>query len=91
MKTLPRGLEQYKKTPEFNETTVPAGLISDHSTKTGTWATITVLEGELIYKIMEPAVESHRLSPGTVGVIEPTIRHHLEIDGPVRFLVEFYR
>jgi len=50
---------------------------------------IHVLEGRLRYCIETPPSES-TLEPGQPGVIEPEIRHHLELLGPVRFYLEFH-
>lgn len=91
---LPPGLEAYRRTADFTETTVPAGLLADHTTKDGTWGLIHIAEGRLRYRVTAP-----RRAPLDVvlsadqppGVIEPTIRHHVEPLGPVRFHVEFWR
>jgi tellurite resistance-related uncharacterized protein len=37
MKALPKTVVAYKKTPEFTELTLPAGLLKDHQTKEGVW------------------------------------------------------
>lgn len=91
MKTMPDGVTCYKSTPEFTEQTVPAALRRDHTTGAGVWATLNVLEGTLHYCITEPAPERHLLHPGEHGVIEPQMKHYVEIGGPVRFRVDFYR
>ena len=91
MKTMPAGLACYKSTPEFTELTVPAALQRDHTTAPGVWAKIAVLEGALTYCITEPAAERHSLRAGDEGIIETQMRHHVELDGPVRFRVDFYR
>jgi tellurite resistance-related uncharacterized protein len=91
MKTLPPDVSGYKKTPEFTETSVPAGLLREHSTKENVWGRICVLEGELEYEILEPERETHLLSPGHDGVVEPTMLHHVKPLGKVRFFVEFLR
>ena len=41
---LPAGFVAYRRTPIFDETSVPRALLSRHSTKTGVWARIHVLE-----------------------------------------------
>lgn len=91
MKTLPEHVEAYKQTPTFTEKTVPAGLLSAHTTKDGVWAKIIVLEGELLYRILEPELEEIVLSADRFGVIEPQIEHSVQPLGNVRFLVEFCR
>jgi tellurite resistance-related uncharacterized protein len=91
---LPPGLQAYKRTPDFTEATVPAGLLHDHSTKEGTWGLIRVEEGQLRYLVTDPRREASErvLTPGTAaGVVEPTILHRVEPIGPVRFHVEFLR
>ncbi|MFT7584702.1 MAG: tellurite resistance-related uncharacterized protein [Cellvibrionaceae bacterium] len=91
MKSLPESISPYKQTPTFTETTVPAGLLSAHTTKDGVWAKIVVLEGELLYRILEPELEEVRLSADYHGVIEPQIRHQVEPLGKVQFYVEFHK
>jgi tellurite resistance-related uncharacterized protein len=91
MKTLPDNLTHYKSTPEFNQDSVPAGLLRKHTTGADVWGRIVVQEGSLRYCIEEPQAQQHLLEPGRVGVIEPQVAHHVEVIGPVRFLVEFHR
>lgn len=91
---LPGGLRPYRRTDVFTQNTVPAGLLKAHNTKDGVWALITVLEGELIYRVTDPRCPASRtvLTPHTPpGVIEPTILHAVEPAGAVRFFVEFHR
>jgi len=91
---LPNGVVLYRRTPIFTETTIPAGLLSDHRTKEGVWGMIRVLEGKLAYRIKDARrlPLQFLLTPKTIpAVIEPTITHEIEPSGPVRFIVEFYR
>lgn len=91
---LPEGLEPYSRTGTFTEETVPAGLRQDHSTKAGSWALIHVGQGALRYRVTDPRrlPTERELTPETEpGVVEPTILHHVEPIGPVRFHVEFLR
>ena len=91
MKALPEGVSSYKRTPEFTEQTVPAGLLKDHQTKEGVWGKIVILEGTLEYTIIEPELEVIQLNESRHGVVEPTILHHIKPLGPVRFYVEFQK
>ena len=91
MKTLPVDVQPYKRTPEFDESTVPSALLRRHDTKACVWARIHVLEGRMRYRILEPETEEHELAPGHDGIIEPRVDHQVEILGPVRFCVEFLR
>ena len=89
MKRLPEALTLYSRTSEFSETSVPAALLSSHSTKAGVWARIEVSEGELLLRILEPEVEEVVLTPQWPGIIEPEVRHQVQPRGRVRFRVEF--
>jgi len=91
MKHLPTSLTPYQRTPEFTEDSIPAGLLGAHQTKPGTWAHIVVLEGQLLYRILEPSVSEVHLSAQRPGVVEPEVRHQVQADGAVRFYVQFYR
>lgn len=91
MKMMPAGLKAYKRTPEFTQATTPAGLMRGHSTKEGVWAKIVVIEGSMIYRILEPEMEEIALDSKTHGVIEPQILHEVVPHDGVRFYVEFHR
>lgn len=88
MPTLPSDAEVYKQTREFDQASVPKGLLCDHTTKAGTWARIVVAEGRLRYTIGE---ESWILREGVDGIVEPTVPHHVTPQGTVRFHVEFLK
>ena len=62
-----------------------------HTTKPGVWGRICVLEGSLLYRILEPVREEHMLSDKLHGIVEPEIPHEVEPLGTVRFYVEFLR
>ena len=86
---FPEGLVAYRRSPEFNEETLPAGLRRAHTTKAGTWALIHVLEGKLLYRVLDPACEQV-LAPGTPGIVVPKQQHEVQPLGPVRLFIEFY-
>ena len=93
-RSLPPSVAPNKRTAEFTETTIPAGLLKAHSTKAGVWGLIHVLEGELLYRITDPsrAPSVQVLTPsGPPGVVEPAILHEVQPRGPVRFYVEFHQ
>ncbi|NKB22701.1 MAG: DUF1971 domain-containing protein [Alphaproteobacteria bacterium] len=89
MKTLPQNVTAYKRTPSFTNDTIPAGLLKHHSTAKDVWGLIQVESGSLEYVIGEDEV--HTLSPGSNGVVEPTVTHQVRPVGAVSFFVEFYR
>ena len=87
----PDGLAAYRRTPEFDETTIPSGLLSEHATKHGVWARIHVISGMLRYQVGAPIHRSFSIEPGSSVVIVPEVRHRVEPEVPVRFFIEFSR
>ncbi len=91
MKTLPTTVAPYRRTPEFSSQTVPAALLRRHNTKAGVWGQIIVLQGTLIYRILEPELAEHRLDASQPGIVEPGIHHEVAPGPDCRFYVQFYR
>jgi tellurite resistance-related uncharacterized protein len=87
---LPSGLVAYRRTPVFDQDTIPAGLRCEHRTASGIWGLITVIEGRLRFRSLRPISETV-LTPGTPVAVAPEQPHEVAPDGPVRFFVEFYR
>src|SRR5690349_378221 len=87
---LPAGLIAYRRTPIFDQDTIPAGLRREHRTAPGVWGLITVLEGRLRFRALHRASET-LLASGTPIAVAPQEPHEVAPDGPVRFFVEFYR
>ena len=90
---LPERVTAYGRSPEFTQDSVPASLLKAHSTKQGTWGLIRVIEGELLYRVVDKRRRPIELflRPGVDGVVEPEILHEVEPAGSVRFFVEFFR
>lgn len=86
---LPGDLVACRRTPIFDQDSLPAGLRRRHSTKEGVWGLIVVLEGRLLFRLLDPPSE-RILDPQTSGVVQPAQCHEVEPLGPVRFFVEFY-
>ncbi len=87
----PEGLETYRRTPEFDENTVPDGLRREHATKRGVWARLHVLAGKLQYHIGAPIDRSLQVAAGATAVIVPQVSHRVEVIGRSRFFVEFWK
>lgn len=83
-------IEAYAASPLFDETTLPAALRSEHTTKPGVWALIRIYEGSVRYSEIDPPSESV-LTPGQPGLVHPERRHFVTPLGPMRMQVEFYR
>lgn len=87
--TLPAGVQAYRRTPVFDENSLPAALRRQHQTKAGVWGLIHVLEGRLRYRTFDPDSEIV-LTPQQQGVVRPQQFHEVEPLGPVRMFVEFH-
>ena len=88
---IPAGYEPYRRTPVFDEHTVPEALLRDHSTTRGVWARIHVTRGALDYYLHAPFESHERLTPAQPGIVLPEVEHHVGTSGPVSFFVEFLR
>lgn len=88
---LPEGVELVRVTDDFDETTHPAGILRAHRVADGVWARLVVRTGELGFVFEDAPGETLRVTPDRPRVIPPARLHHVEIDGPVIFALEFYR
>lgn len=86
---LPAHVRLHKQSAVFDETTMPAGLRRRHCTKPGVWGVIRVIDGRLLYRVLDSGAESI-LDPGHPGVALPEQFHEVEPLGPVRFFIEFH-
>ncbi len=78
-----------RTTPEFDESTVPAGLLGEHRVAPGVWGRLIVRAGALGFGFEG---RPERVVPaGEHVAIPPDVTHHVRIVGPVRFVVEFHR
>ncbi|HKU40198.1 MAG TPA: DUF3565 domain-containing protein [Polyangiales bacterium] len=90
MPVLPAHVNEYKRTAEFTEQTIPKGLLKDHTTQAGVWARIVVREGALEYSFGQPR-RSFVLDPAHPGIVKPEVPHQVRPLGAVSFRVEFLR
>jgi len=87
---VPDGAAPYRTTDEFDETTLPAGLRRDHTTRAGVWGRVEVLAGQL--RFVMPALAVDRvIEAGGHAIIPPELPHLVEPLGPVRMRVVFLR
>ncbi|KAF3977134.1 MAG: DUF1971 domain-containing protein [Methylococcales symbiont of Iophon sp. n. MRB-2018] len=61
MKILPKNVTAKKKTPEFDELSIPKGLLNEHQTKAGVW-------GKMNYKIANKLLSFITLHPDFLTV-----------------------
>ncbi len=88
---LPDGLRLVRSTPTFDESTVPAGLLAAHRVADGVWGLLVVESGSLSFEFDDDPDGGRVLGAGDRQVIPPARSHHLVVDSPVRFHVEFHR
>ena len=95
---LPPGCELVRTTPEFDETTVPAGLLASHRVAPGLWGRLVVVSGSIRFGFddttddtINDSADEWVVAAGERQVIPPERVHHVRVDGPVRFAVEFHR
>lgn len=88
---LPAHVKKYGESPVFTDQTVPKKLTSLHDTKAGVWGRICVLEGQINYSIPGLPNALQVIAAGAFGIIKPEELHHVEMTGPAKFQIEFYR
>ncbi len=91
MTALPDDVVAYRRTPTFDENSIPAALLRHHATKAGVWGLIHVEAGKLRYEIEETGETQDIAAGDPPAVIMPAIRHRVSPLGDVRFHVEFLR
>jgi tellurite resistance-related uncharacterized protein len=88
---MPEGLELVRTTALWDEETVPAGVLSGHRVADGVWGQLVVRSGAVGFVFEdEPDVTIQVSTDGKV-VIPPGRFHHVSLQGPATFVVEFYR
>jgi tellurite resistance-related uncharacterized protein len=88
---LPGGLELQRTTPTFDETSTPLGLRAAHAVADGVWGRLIVESGSLGFVFEDTPGDVRIVAAGEHQLIPPARLHHVVIDGPVRFAVEFHR
>ena len=88
---IPEGFTLARTTDVFDNDTVPAGLLRAHRVADGIWGRLVVHDGQVRFVFEDRPDEPIAVSAGDAVVIPPARPHHVELDGPARFAVEFYR
>ncbi len=88
---LPAGLELARTTDVFDNNTVPAGLLRAHRVASGIWARLVVRTGNVGFVFEDEPDEPMNIAAGENVVIPPARPHHVELEGPATFVIEFHR
>ena len=88
---MPDGLVLVRTTDVFDQDSVPAGLLRAHRVADGVWARLVVHTGAVTFVFDDEADHPIAVSSGESVVIPPARQHHVELDGPATFAVEFHR
>lgn len=88
---LPESVAPYSKSAIYDEESLPAALQSRHTLKAGTWGRLHVVDGKIRFVYLEPELEERTVNAGEIQIVPPEVPHHVELDGPVRLFLEFYR
>ena len=86
-----KNLTKYSETQVFTEKSAPKSLQAAHETKPGVWGKLYIMTGGLDFVLEAADTEATSFLQGDYAVIEPTVRHHVQITQPVTFKVVFYR
>lgn len=86
---IPEDLRLVRSSPQWDERTVPAGLLRSHRLAEGTWGRIKLTHGRLRFHAgTQPRYERVIDSDDHQGV-PPGVGHWVEPLGPVRFSIDF--
>ncbi len=86
---MPSGLRRLWSTPEWNEHSVPPGLLRAHFVLPGTWGQIVMHEGRLgLVTHTTPTIDVV-LGAGAVQALPPDVEHEFHLVGSVRFALQF--
>ncbi|MCC6438569.1 MAG: DUF1971 domain-containing protein [Acidimicrobiales bacterium] len=88
---FPAGLEHVRTTDTFDNSTVPAGLLRAHRVADGVWGRLVVHTGSVTFVFDDEPDQPITVPAGGTVAIPPARQHHLVLDDPATFAVEFHR
>lgn len=91
LRELPDGLVLTRTTDVFDNHTVPAGLLRAHRVADGVWGRLVVHTGRVTFVFDDEPDQPISVAAGETVAIPPARQHHLVLDGPATFAVEFHR
>ncbi len=88
---LPEGLDLARTSPTWDEESIPPALLVTHRVARGTWGLIDVERGSLRFVLEGDPPRQVLVDPRLAQPIPPEVGHHVELLGPVRFSIKFFR
>jgi len=86
---MPAGLRLARSSPEWDEHTMPSGLLHAHRVASGTWGRIVVHDGRLRFAVSTKPALDDELGRHSTQAIPPDVDHQVMPLGPVRFSIDF--
>lgn len=86
---LPDGLIMARTAGPFDASTLPSGLLKEHTVAVGTWGYLRVIEGTIVFSLQTDPPLVKQLRCGDRQAIPPGLRHALTLDGPVLVALDF--
>ena len=88
---IPDGFVLVRTTDQFDNDSVPPGLLKAHRVASNVWGRLVVSDGAVRFVFEDDPDHPVTVAVGETVTIPPGRLHHVELDGPVVFAVEFYR
>lgn len=88
--SMPPDAVYVRTTPVFTHESVPSGLLAEHRVARNTWAVLNVASGRLVF-VFDDRHDRRLMGAGDSQLIPPERSHHLVVDEPVSFAIDFYR
>lgn len=88
---IPKNAVLTRTTDVFDNQSVPAGLLRAHRVAKNNWGRLVVHAGSIRFVFEDEPEHAITVTATDTIVIPPGRLHHVELDGPVEFVVEFYQ
>lgn len=86
---LPEGLRLARSSADWDERTMPKGLLRSHRLAGRTWGRLVVRQGRLRFTAATKPPIDVVLTAGCTQAVPPEVAHQVEPLGPVRFSIDF--
>ena len=87
---LPRNVVPASGTMNFTADTIPAPLTREHALAANHWGVLHIFQGTIRFEIIDPP-EHQIVSAPDLVTIHPEVPHRIEVLGPVRCRIDFFR